>query len=115
MGYPTYRRTIREQLAEEAVDLDHVQRELVREKTIRTMMAKTGESREIVVEAVDSMAAMDEEAVFDLTDGNPTTLRDALERYVDQMTTWDNQTLIDVQSELATILAYPYPGEGNGA
>lgn len=93
---------------------------LVREKTIRNVMAETGESRKIVTEVADAAESMDQEAVLSLTEGKPTTLADALGRYVDGIRqrpflnfgdqndevagTWE-----EVEADLNALLAYPWP------
>jgi hypothetical protein len=101
-------------LLEEA-DLDVMIKMTARETVIRHVMAETGESRQIVTEMVDAAASMDQEAVLDLTDGQPTTLRAALERYVDDLDPSDENLLVgSVIDNLSAILAYPYP-EGDGA
>lgn len=93
-------------------DLARVQRALVRERAIRDVMAKTSESREIVAEAMDAMASMDQEAVLDLADGRPTTLADALTRYVRIMADWDEVIPRDqVAGDLSAILEYPWRDE----
>jgi hypothetical protein len=55
---------------------------LAREQTIREVMADTGEARRIVVESLNAALSMDEEAVLDLCEGEPTTLIDALHRLI---------------------------------
>lgn len=104
-----FRENLGEILAEEP-NLDRVQAALVREKVIRDLMAKSGEGREPVAEMFDAMGSMGQEAVLELTEGEPTTLRDALQRYVDGLDTADPQEA-DVAGDLATILAYPWSGE----
>lgn len=102
--------TLAEALAEES-DLDAVVKALARETVIRHMMAETGEPREIVAEQIDALSSMDQEAVLDLTEGEPTTLRDALGRYVDAIQPDDTgETVVDA---LNAILAHPFP-EGDG-
>lgn len=95
-----------------ADDLAAVQRAVVREGAIRRVMAETGESREVVAESLDTMEAMDEEAVLDLADGNPTTLADALARYIRIMRTWEQGSLCQkVADDLSAILEYPWRDE----
>ena len=103
--------TLAEALAEET-DLEPVRAALAKETAIRDVMAETGESREVVEEAIGAMDAMAEEGVLDLTEGEPTTLRDALERYVNLLEGRDEMLARDwVLSDLASILAYPWSAE----
>lgn len=91
-------------------DLDAASRAVEREREIRLGMARTGEGREVVAEFLDAQAAMDDEAVLDLTDGNPTTLVDALTRYLEELERRDElQPRARVAGELAAILAFPWP------
>src|SRR5262245_17427178 len=91
-------------------DLTRVQLALVREKASRDLMAQTGEGRGPVTEMVDAAASMDEEAVLDLMDGEPTTLADAVHRYVEEMQDWDELLPRDqILSELSAILDFPWP------
>lgn len=93
-------------------DLEPIKRAYLREETIRSIVAETGETREIVAEQVDAFASTDEEAVTDLMDGHPTTLRDALMRYTDELAKRDELQPRDrVIDELDTLLAYPWSGE----
>ena len=78
MGFPTYDKPELADLLADDADLAAAQRAIVREKAIRDAMARTGEGRAVVVEMVDAMDAMDQEAVLDLAEGSPTTLEDAL-------------------------------------
>jgi hypothetical protein len=98
-----------------ADDLVVVQRAVVREGAIRRVMAETGESREVVAESLDAMEAMDQEAVLELADGNPTTLADALTRYIRIVRTWEEPDgRVDrdvVLSDLSAILEYPWRDE----
>ena len=102
-----------ELLLREEADLEQVKRALARETVIRHMVAETGEPREIVAEMVDASASMDQEAVLDLTEGEPTTLRAALERWLDLWMKLHNPETptADVIEGLSAILAYPYPEE----
>jgi hypothetical protein len=89
-------------------DLDQVQRALIREQTIRQVMAETGESREIAAETLDAMISMDREAVRDLMEGDVTTLRAGLQRLAEG---WHQNGVPDgAEYELDTLLAYPWPG-----
>lgn len=91
-------------------DLDQCQRAVEREREIRIGMHRTGEGREVVAEFLDAQAAMDDVAVLDLTDGNPTTLVDALTRYLEELERRDElQPRARVAGELAAILAFPWP------
>jgi len=101
-------------------DLGRVQRALVREQAIRDGMARTGEGREVVAEALDAMQSMDEEAVLELTEGAPTTLHDALTRYVRILEQEDELAMQQMGAEnyrgrvvgdLDSILEYPWPAE----
>jgi hypothetical protein len=93
-----------------APDLDRASRAVEREREIRIGMARTGQGREVVAEFLDAEAAMDEEAVLDLTEGQPTTLVDALSRYLEELGKRDElQPRARVAGELAAILAYPWP------
>lgn len=98
-----------------ADDLGAWRAALARETAVREVMAETGESREIVEEAIGAMDAMAGEAVLDLTEGEPTTLRDALERYVGVLEGRDELLARDwVLSDLAAILTYPFPETASG-
>jgi hypothetical protein len=97
-------------LLENADDLDAVSRAVEREREIRTGMARTGQGREVVAEFLDAQAAMDDEAVLDLTEGQPTTLVDALTRYLEELEGRDElQPRARVAGELAAILEFPWP------
>lgn len=95
-------------------DLDKLQEALVRERVIRQVMAESGEERRHVADMLDAMASVSQEGVEELTDGEPTTLRDALQRYVEERRqgTEENESLSGAQvaEELAAILNYPFPG-----
>lgn len=91
-------------------DLDRVTRAVEREREIRIGMARTGEGREVVAEFLDAQAAMEDEGVLDLTEGNPTTLVDALTRYLAELGGRDElQPRERVAGELAAILTFPWP------
>lgn len=98
-------------------DLDKVKAALVREQVIRQCVKETGESREIVVEMLGAFDSMAQEAVTALTDGDPTTLREALIRYVESLQPLLNddpndeeaRTRGEVVDALSAILAYPFP------
>lgn len=96
----------------EVAELDQVIQAVAREKVIRSVMAETGEPREIVAEMVDANRSMDQEAVLDLTEGEPTTLRAALERYLEEVR--QNGVPAGAEYDLEAILAYPFP-QGDGA
>jgi hypothetical protein len=95
-------------------DLEEVKRALIREASIRHAMGETGESREIVTEMIDSIESMGQEAVLELTEGEPTTLAEALQRYVDtlEQAASEDETIRadDVCGALSALLAYPWPG-----
>jgi hypothetical protein len=114
MGYPTFhgQAVDLDKMLAGAEDLDAVVRAVVREKTIRLGMARTGEGREVVAESVDALESMDREAVLDLTEGEPTTLRAALDRYLETLEARDELQPRDrILDELATILGYPWSHE----
>lgn len=97
-------------------DLESVTRAVVREHAIRDGMARTGEGREVVADMLDALDSMDQEAVLDLMEGEPTTMRDALQRYMDEIIKRDpdGDELIPaarVFTELAMIMGYPWSGE----
>lgn len=92
-------------------DLDKAQATFVRERVIRDVMAKTGEERQHVADMWDAMESMGQEAVLELTEGEPTTLRDALQRYVDSLRNNSHSgNLEEVADDLTTLLAHPFPG-----
>lgn len=97
-----------------ADDLDKVRTALSRECVIRQVVAESGEDRQTVVGMLDTMGSMADEAVLGLTDGEPTTLRAAVQRYVEDLAqgTEENESLSGAQvaGDLAAILAYPFPG-----
>lgn len=97
----------------EVKELEQVERALVREKTIRAVAKEAGEPYEFVAEQVDALGSMDQEAVLDLTEGEPTTLRAALERWLDLWLAWHNPSAptTDVIEGLSALLAYPWPEE----
>lgn len=104
---------IRDMLAQ-VEDLETVTPALARESVIRSGMAETGEDRQSVADLLDAALSMDQEGVLELTDGEPTTLADALRRYVEDLE--QNAATVDVRStqaivgELDSLLAYPWPG-----
>ena len=96
-------------------DLEEAKRALVRESVIRNAMTETGEDRQTVTDMIDAIGSMGQEAVLDLTEGEPTTLADALQRYVDTLEQASGPvagpyTAEDVCSSLSALLAYPWPG-----
>lgn len=115
MGYVTYGRNELRHVMSEIEDLDEARTALVREHAVRHLMAETGEDRQTVTDMIDAMESTDQEAVLDLTEGEPTTLRDALERYLDRLERAlegdPGSTLGDVAGELGALLAYPWSGE----
>lgn len=97
----------------ELPDLEPLKRLILREMTIRAVMVETGEPRDIVTDLADASDSMGQEAVLGLTDGAPTTLRDAVVRYVDMLGDDGEGTetpKVVVIDELTSILNYPYPG-----
>lgn len=99
-----------------ARDLDRVRAALVREHAIRHVMAETGETRKVVTDLIGAAESMGQEAVLDLTEGKPTTLRDALERYTERLEAAlaaDPGSVGDVVAELGALLTYPWP-KGDG-
>ena len=96
-------------------DLEAVKRALIREATIRQVVAESGESREVVADLVDATASMGEEAVLDLTEGEPTTLRDALGRYVERLAgATQEMDLHAVVGDLDALLTFSFPLEERG-
>lgn len=100
------------EILEEAPDLDLVQAALIRERVIRDVMRDSGEERRHVADMLDAMASVSQESVEELTDGEPTTLRDALQRYMEGLEGDSDEEVFlgRVAGELATILNYPFPG-----
>ena len=99
-------------LLAETDDLDAVIRAVAREQAVRHGVAETGESREIVAEFLDAAVSMDQEAVLDLMEGEPTTLAAGLRRYVTDLEGRDELQPRDrIVNELDTLLTYPWPGE----
>jgi hypothetical protein len=93
----------------EAEDLEAVRAALVKETVVREVMAKSGEPRDIVVDMIEAMKSMADEAVLDLMEGEPTTLRAAVQRYADELETQDEVLPRDrIVEELAMILGYPW-------
>lgn len=96
-------------------DLEAVKRALIKETAIREVVRESGETREVVTQMIDATESMGQEAVLALTDGEPTTLRDALERYLDRLERAlegdPGSTLGDVAGELGALLAYPWTEE----
>lgn len=102
-------------------DLEEVKRALIREAAIRQTMAETGEDRQTIADMIDAMESMEQEAVLDLTEGKPTTLKDGLHRYVEQLEArvGEGCTLgseaedvtAGIVDELSALLAYPWPGD----
>lgn len=94
-------------------DLDVVIKAVARERVIRDTMARTGEGRETVVDMADALDSMSQEAVLGLTEGEPTTMRDALSRYVDDLESrhGDYVSPVTVAEELTEILNYPWSAE----
>lgn len=90
-------------------DLEAVKRALIKEATVREVMRESGEDRKTVTDMIDAMGSMGQEAVLDLTEGEPTTLADALQRYVDILETGDPDPE-RIAGELSALLAYPWPG-----
>ena len=95
-------------------DLEAVQKAVSRETVLRQVMVETGEERQHVADMMDAMGSMAQEAVLDLTDGEPTTLRDAVQRYADNLgqASEDMEALSgsQVADDLAMILTHPFPG-----
>lgn len=94
--------------------LDVVQRAVIRERVIRDTMATSHESRKVVTDMVDAFQSMGEEAVQELTEGEPTTLRDAISRYIDMMDDPAGDVVIDreaVAGDLQNIISFPWSGE----
>lgn len=90
-------------------DLSTVERAVAREREIRIMMARSGQGRGPAADMVDAEQAMAEEAVLDLTDGEPTTLVDALQRYLSELACrGELQPRDQIATELETILSFPW-------
>lgn len=91
-------------------ELAEIHTALFRERIIREGMAQTGEDRQTVADYLDASMSMDQEAVLDLMDGEPTTLAAGLRRYVDELGIRDElQTRDRIVSDLMTLLIYPWP------
>lgn len=91
-------------------DLDKAQAALVRERVIRNVMRDSGEERQHVADMLDAMESMGQESVLELTEGEPTTLRDALQRYVESLEAADTpEEHAGAIDDLSAILAYPFP------
>ncbi len=93
-------------------DLDAVIRAVARERAIRDTMAETGETHEAVASVLDAAISMDQEAVLDLMDGEPTTLARGLARYaqgLENLPEGYDLTAQEVVDNLGTLLAYPWP------
>jgi hypothetical protein len=101
-----------QELLAQADDLDAVKAALVRESVIRETMAESQESREVVELMVDSFDSMNQESVLELTDGQPTTLRAALSKYIDDLEqdieAGDALGPVSIAGDLHAILQYPY-------
>lgn len=94
-------------------DLEEVKTALIRETAIRHAMAETGEDRKTVADMIDAMDSMDQEAILELTEGEPTTLADALSRYLEELDKAPEKSKIGVDgviNHLSALLAYPWPG-----
>jgi len=103
--------TLAEALEGEA-DLDALIRAVSRETVIRHAMAETGEGRTVVAEMLDATTSMGDEAVLDLMDGEPTTFRAAVQRYVEELEGRDELQPRDrVVDDLTTLLNYPWRDE----
>lgn len=89
-------------------DLEEVKTALIREQTVRDVMAESGEDRKTVTDMIDAMDSMDQEAVLELTEGEPTTLEDALSRLSED---WHQNGVPDgAEYHLDRLLTYPWPG-----
>lgn len=98
----------------DVADIDKVIQAVVREATIREAMASTGETRAVVVEAIDSVESLGQEAVLNLVEGKPTTLGRGLARYVEDLEARYPQGVHtdSIVAELDALLRYPWPGAG---
>ena len=94
-----------------ATDLEGVQKAVSREVAIRGVMAETGESREVVTKMSDALASMDQEAVLELTEGEPGSLASALRRYVNELWKTSGDEVSVIAGDLTALLAYPWPLE----
>lgn len=103
-----------ESLVTECPDLAALARLVARETAIRSAMDETGEDRQTIVDMVAAADSMDQEAILALTDGAPTTLRDALATYADGLSKQpDDETARadQVFNDITALLEYPYPGQ----
>lgn len=93
-----------------APDLDAMERAIAREREIRIMMARSGQGRGPAADMIDVEQSMAEEAVLDLTDGEPTTLVDTLQRYLSELACrGELQPRDQITTELEAILRFPWP------
>lgn len=103
------RETFWRQALADTADLDTVSRAVARERAIRETMGKTGESREIVVEVLDAMISMGDEAVLTLTEGEATTLKDGVVKYVGHLEAQGDTASLDVAADLTTLVEHSWP------
>lgn len=106
MEYP--RTAVIADMLQQMDDLGDAERMIQRERDIRDGMARTGEGREVVTEAVDVLSVIPGEAVLELTDGNPTTLQEALKAYIRELEGRGDTTSLDTAADLETLLDYPW-------
>jgi hypothetical protein len=99
-------------ILERVDDLEPVKTALIREYAIRTAMLSTGEDRRTIIDMMDAVDSMDQEAVLALTSGAPTTLADGLQAYLETLELGDadirSSNVIDA---LHALLVYPWPEE----
>jgi hypothetical protein len=93
------------------LELVQVLDQMIREATVREVMRESGEDRKTVTDMIDAMGSMGQEAVLVLTEGEPTTLADALSRYLEELGRSDGMVPRSrVGDDLSALLAYPWPG-----
>lgn len=93
----------------DTVDLDAVVRAAARERSIRDTMRETGEPREIVAELLDSIISMGDEAVLTLTEGEATTLKDGVVKYIGHLEAQGDTASLDVAADLTTLVEHSWP------
>lgn len=90
-------------------DLDEVQRALVREQAIRATVRETGEPYEIVAETMDAMISMGDEAVLSLTEGDATTLKEGVTKYIGHLEAQGDTASLDVAADLTNLVEFSWP------
>jgi hypothetical protein len=73
---------------------------------------RVGVDRQTVIDTMDAIDSMNQEAVLALTSGAPTTLADGLQAYIETLELGDaGIPSSDVIDALHALLMYPWPGE----